>query len=304
VRRASLILTAGVVAALLGACERKPFKEALVLGGTRIPAATLNRGHRVFAQSCAACHGDRGDGLGTAAAGTFPPPRNFVPGFFKFVSVADSGLPTDEDLLRSVTRGVPGTRMPPWTGLRPGDHEAAIHYVKTFGERWRRLKVGPPIARPADPWPAATGPATVPTAATTRGDEVYHGAAQCWTCHPAYRTRDEALAAARRALIAKQGSAPAQLKMRGRLHRPEVVDTRYGRLTPPDFLEQAMHGGDDDADLFRAIAAGIGGTSMPTWAARLDARDLWALVHYVRSLLRMKGTPEARALAARVREAS
>jgi hypothetical protein len=40
---------------------------------------------------------------------------------------------------------------------------------------------------------------------------------------------------------------------------------------------------------------------MPTWYAKLEVRDLWAVVHYVKSLLRSQGTPAARALAKRLR---
>jgi mono/diheme cytochrome c family protein len=35
------------------------------------------------------------------------------------------------------------------------------------------------------------------------------------------------------------------------------------------------------ADLYRVVASGVGGTSMPTWKGALPEEDLWALVHYV-----------------------
>ena len=44
------------------------------------------------------------------------------------------------------------------------------------------------------------------------------------------------------------------------------------------------------------IASGIGGTAMPTWKNVLPDRDLWAMAHYVRSLVALRGTPEAAAL--------
>ena len=43
--------------------------------------------------------------------------------------------------------------------------------------------------------------------------------------------------------------------------------------------------GNAPEDVYRCIAAGIGGTAMPTWRNVLPESDLWALVHYVRDLV-------------------
>ena len=37
------------------------------------------------------------------------------------------------------------------------------------------------------------------------------------------------------------------------------------KILPPDFTFNELRGGDALADIYRAIAAGIGGTAMPTW---------------------------------------
>jgi hypothetical protein len=43
-------------------------------------------------------------------------------------------------------------------------------------------------------------------------------------------------------------------------------------------------------DLYRVVASGVGGTAMPTWRGALPEEDLWALVHFVDSLVKLKGT--------------
>jgi mono/diheme cytochrome c family protein len=92
-----------------------------------------------------------------------------------------------------------------------------------------------------------------------RGRRVYHGLAQCATaCHPAYVTKPEIAA------LTKE------------LTKMDVREVR--------------------ADIYYAVAAGIGGTAMPTWKNVLPDPDIWAMAHYVRSLVAMRGTPQAAAL--------
>jgi mono/diheme cytochrome c family protein len=69
-------------------------------------------GKAVYDQHCAACHGDTGDGNGPAAVWLYPKPRNFSAGLYKIQSTPSGSLPTDEDLHRSITRGLGGSSMP------------------------------------------------------------------------------------------------------------------------------------------------------------------------------------------------
>ncbi len=75
-------------------------------------APSFTIGKSVYGQHCAACHGELGDGNGPASVWLYPKPRNFSAGLFKIKSTPGQSLPTDEDLLRSVTRGLPGSSMP------------------------------------------------------------------------------------------------------------------------------------------------------------------------------------------------
>ena len=93
-------------------------------------APELQAGKAVYEQHCAACHGVKGDGSGPASVWLFPRPRNFSAGLFKIKSTPGTALPTDEDLLSTVTRGMPGSSMPSFTYLTEGERRSAVQYVK------------------------------------------------------------------------------------------------------------------------------------------------------------------------------
>jgi len=79
----------------------------------------------------------------------------------------------------------------------------------------------------------------------------------------------------------------------------------YVNILPPDFTRQPIRSGSELEDLFRTIAAGVGGTAMPSWKATAPYtdpntgekwegdKDIWALAHYVKSLVKLNGTKEA-----------
>jgi hypothetical protein len=90
-------------------------------------------------------------------------------------------------------------------------------------------------------------------------------------------------------------------EMRGDVYYAIAKDSDYGvKILPPDFTFNEMRGGETLDDIYRAVAAGIGGTAMPTWKNVLPEADLWALSHYVRSLVALRGSAEAAALQRRL----
>ena len=90
----------------------------------------IAHGREVYERRCLGCHGVNGDGNGPAA--TFlhiQRPRSFAAAVFKF-RLTKEPLPTDGDLLRTITRGVRGTAMPAWYELPLTDRLAVIQYIK------------------------------------------------------------------------------------------------------------------------------------------------------------------------------
>lgn len=76
----------------------------------------LDRGRQLFATQCAVCHGETGDGAGKFAYLMNPRPRNLKAGKFK-LATTENQIPSDEDLMRTISRGMPGSAMPPWGHL-------------------------------------------------------------------------------------------------------------------------------------------------------------------------------------------
>ena len=110
-------------------------------------------------------------------------------------------------------------------------------------------------------------------------------------CHPAYATKPEIYA------FTKELTGNEVREFRPDLYFAVAKDSDYGvKILPPDFTFNDLRGGDTLADIYRAIASGIGGTAMPTWKNVLPEGDLWAMAHYVRSLAMLRDTPEAGAL--------
>jgi len=286
-------------------CRQHAFHQSLKLGGKLVSPETLDHGKQAYTLYCRACHGDNGDGTGPAAAGYRPPPRDFTSGLFKFAAVSSGSLPRDEDLRRSVRFGLHGTAMLPWD-IDDSDLDAILQYLKTFSARWKDEEPGEAIVPSADPW----GPERA-SAAIARGAKVYHVVAQCSSCHPAYETR-QLIDQASREL---SGSGVASF--RGDPYAAQAMESDYFdrgspapdggsirlKLLAPDFLFNELRSVRDladpasaSADLYRVIAAGVGGTAMPQWQGALPEADLWALVYYVRSLALLRDTPGARAL--------
>jgi mono/diheme cytochrome c family protein len=271
--------TAHLGALLLGLAgcdyyEVPRFQSDQVLGGVTVPAATLNRGATAFMRACRPCHGALGDGTGPQAVGMDPPPRDLRLGIVSFASVPSGSLWRDEDVVRIVRAGLAGTGMRAWKDISDDDLAAIVQFLKTLAPRFRDERPGDPITTSPDPWAGREAEGAA------RGRVVYHGLGRCQACHPAYAAPAEIQALAREAgVVAEPRSNP---------ERPLEVRSDFGRLLrATDFRAgplRAVRPGHRAEDLYRSIAAGLGGTAMPTWKGALPEADLWALVHYVDAL--------------------
>jgi mono/diheme cytochrome c family protein len=77
--------------------------------------------------ACMNCHGTHGDGMGPAALGLTPPPRNFTCG------QTMKGIP-DGQLFWIIKNGSPGTGMMPFAGLSDDEVWQLIQYVRTLAK--------------------------------------------------------------------------------------------------------------------------------------------------------------------------
>ena len=81
---------------------------------------------------------------------------------------------------------------------------------------------------------------------------------------------------------------------------PRTRRSTAQRILPPDFtytpVRSVRPGPTQMEDIFRVISYGVFPV-MPAWrGAGLSEKDIWAIAHYVKSLIDLRGTPAAQAL--------
>ena len=254
----------------------------------------LKRGQEQYILYCRACHGVNGDGKGPAGIGLIPPPRNFASEelAFKFGGVAAGELPTDEELLRVIKGGLAGTAMLPWD-LPDETILDIIQYIKTFNPVWTEDELGEVIEITEDPWGGTS------TTAIAAGEKLYHSKAQCVLCHPYYGSQEDVYK------WSMELTGRASTNFREDMYEPQAkMSETYGnKLLPIDFGRQPIKAGSKPKELFKTIAAGIGGTAMPMWKDAIPDKEIWAISHYVSHLHQMKDKPAYKEMMAKLKAA-
>lgn len=261
-------------------CRDDSFREDIIFaGGDFVSASELNRGKMIYTKSCLACHGIKGDGKGYAGKGLLVPPRDFRSGIYKFGQVIAGELPHNEDFYEILDKGLKGTAMLPWD-LSAQEKKDVINYIKTFALKvWKGKdkKLGVRILAENNPYNLA-----FKNSAIKRGEVIYHTDARCQSCHSAYLSP----------LAFKNLTGEEDVDL-VEFFSSKPQDSEYSFKTiPPDFTWHEIRSATTLQELYVRIAAGVGGTSMPSWKDILSNDDLWALAYYVRSLMDLKGTPQ------------
>ena len=94
-------------------------------GGTPFPEVSpeqISKGKKLLAMYCLPCHGEKGDGKGAVAVALDPKPRNFLESTFK-----NGEKP--EQILDTITHGVPGSAMTTFKVVSVEDRQAIVHYI-------------------------------------------------------------------------------------------------------------------------------------------------------------------------------
>src|SRR5690606_16033908 len=69
---------------------------------------------------------------GYATSHLDPRPRDFTTGKFKVRTTPTGALPTHQDLIQIIRRGMPYTSMPAWPALSDQQVSDLAYYIKTF----------------------------------------------------------------------------------------------------------------------------------------------------------------------------
>jgi mono/diheme cytochrome c family protein len=243
------------VLAVVALAFGSPARSSGDSSGEGPPGADAARGRELYAKQCAPCHGPDGRGDGAAAYLLSPKPRDFRAGNYRLVSTWER-VATDDDLFRTITRGIPGSAMPSWEHLSDADRRALVVHLRSFADQ--AVTVVP--SKAPEGGAAGAGVVLVPpepadsSTNVARARELF--AEACASCHGA------------------QGKGDTDQKL---------VDAEGRPVRPRDLTSGVFKTEPTPEALYRRIMVGLPGTPMPLndWAYGDDG---WYLVRYILSL--------------------
>ena len=209
-------------------------------------------GRTLYMKYCSQCHGEKGDGEGYAALHLRPRPRNFTTGKFKIRTTPNGALPTHEDLVNVIRRGMPYTSMPAWPGFSDKEVSDLADFVTTFSPDFSN----PERAPKAVSFPSA--PRSSKESIDT-GKKLYEDNG-CIKCHG----------------NAGRGDGPSA---------PTLADEWGHPIRPADLTQRwTFRGGASREDIFRTMSTGLNGTPMPSFVDGLKEDQRWAITDFIDSL--------------------
>ncbi|MBI5286421.1 MAG: c-type cytochrome [Deltaproteobacteria bacterium] len=227
----------------------------LLLLSSQVYAAEGDKenGKKVYEKRCAWCHGWQGAGDGPSAPFLNPPPRDFTSGMYKFKTTQfDELIPTDEDIFRMITDGMPDSSMPGWKDiLSDKGRWDLVAYIKTFagleGKPSKQIDLSKRVKSSSE--------------GLVKGKELFKD--RCSECH------------------GEDGKGDANKKLKD----------DWGARTWPRNLTKAwtFRASNGPNDIYARVTAGIPGTQMPSFAdpaskKKMTDEERWHVANYVTTL--------------------
>ena len=209
-----------------------------------VDAALLGRGAHLYERHCAACHGASGDGAGPDGCALDTPAAIHKSGVYALRTTEHEALPTDQDLFRTITRGIHGTAMPPWFVLPEPDRWALVAHVKSLSNQFAEDVAPPPLELTRQP------SGTPERIAAGRGLFATRG---CASCH-------------------------------GDTGHGDGAAGRMLTVVPRDFTRGRFHRGSSATDIHATLATGLDGTPMASFAKVMTDDEMWNVSLFVQSL--------------------
>ncbi len=211
-------------------------------------APALEQGKTLYEKHCMVCHGEKGEGNGTAARFLFPKPRDLTSGLFKVRSTSTGEPPTDDDIINILTNGMPGSGMPSYSEFSKDEKKALVEYVKELGEITEEPTS---IIRPGKP------PEVTPRL-LAKGKEIYEKV-KCGECHGE----------------TGKGDGP----------KADTLKDDWKQPAPPNAFTSGIYkGGGTPSDIYLRFTTGMSGSPMPSYEDSLNDEMRWAIVFYSLSL--------------------
>ena len=265
----------------------------------------IHKGSRLYRTNCMYCHGPAGAGNGASAGAYVPPPRDYRRGMFKWKSSLGPQPPLREDLLRTVTNGVPGTSMPAFGRLGLEQREQLVEYVIYLSERgeteMRLLQkaTGAPqetgdlkdfleefgedikttFRKIDDGWKSAKAVPVPPRNESIDADP---------------KLREESIRRGVQLFMGQKANCVKCHGVDGKGRRQVLPNTAVtddtdvwgNKVSPRDLTEGVYRGGRRLEDTFLRIHQGILASAMPAFGKDpgLTTEEIWDLVRFIRAL--------------------
>ena len=215
----------------------------------------LRQGKEYYFKLCVHCHGEEGEGDGGASKHIFPQPRELSQGIFKFHATQTNTLPLDEDIVRTIKQGIPGTAMPAWDDILSDEIiNSIVKFIKTFSVRFGMEVPGRKIAISMEP--------PFDSLSIAYGKKIYKEL-RCEKCH------------------GENGSKEGELSKTLKTFRGTnwfVYDLRRKNF---------YKAGSSGSAIYRTLATGLDGSPMNAYDYISDF-ERWHLVHFLQSLHSIK----------------
>jgi mono/diheme cytochrome c family protein len=243
---------AACAALLLAALCTAPAGFVRAAGGQDATDTQHATGRTLYLKYCSQCHGEKGDGEGYAAVHLRPRPRNFTTGKFKIRTTPTGALPTHQDLVNIIRRGMPYTSMPAWPNFSDQEVSELANFVTTFSPDFANPEKTP------KPVPLPSAPRSTKES-IEQGKKLYEDNG-CVKCHGTLG----------------RGDGPSA---------PTLID-EWGRPIRPADLAQSwtFRGGSSREDIFRSMSTGLNGSPMPGFLEALTVEQRWAITDFIDSL--------------------
>jgi len=214
--------------------------------------AQRESGKTLYLKYCSQCHGEKGDGEGYATPHLSPRPRDFTTGKFKVRTTPNGALPTHQDLVNIIRRGMPYTSMPAWPTLSDREVSDLAYFVKTFSPDFTNPESVPqPVPLPSAP--------TATNESVELGKKLYEETG-CLKCHGNLG----------------RGDGPSA---------PTLVDELGQPIRAANLAQSwTFRGGSSREDIFRTMSTGLNGTPMPSFSDSLTTEQRWAITDFIVSL--------------------
>jgi mono/diheme cytochrome c family protein len=214
--------------------------------------AQRESGKNLYLKYCSQCHGEKGDGVGYATPHLLPRPRDFTLGKFKVRTTPNGALPTHQDLVNIIRRGMPYTSMPAWPDFTEQQVSDLAYFVKTFYADFANPEVVPkPVEFPSAP--------SVSDESIELGRKLYVETG-CVKCHGTLGRADGPSAST----LTDEAGYPI----------------RAANLAQ----SWTFRGGSSREDIFRTMSTGFNGTPMPSFSDSLSPEQRWAITDFIVSL--------------------